>query len=329
MSCNCVFLLGPTAVGKTAIGVRLADRFSGEIISVDSRQVYRGLDIGTGKDLAEYEVNGKKIPHHLIDVCDLSTEFSLLDFQKGFYGAFSKITEVGKLPICVGGTGMYADSILRNYPMVELPDGYGAEFHLEEKSYGELKSILVSEKQKLHNTSEFGSRERLIKAILINRFSKTAEYGMLKERMLESLPEVRPLVLCTTLDRALVRERIARRLRARIDGGLVEEVERLVREGNSFERLESLGLEYRFVSEYLRGAYGEVGTEIAGETLFNLLCTAICQFAKRQETWFRGMERKGVNIHWLPHADSVEERLEAAEKCVEGAVSMPQLERNR
>lgn len=317
MSYNCVFVIGPTAVGKTAIGVRLADAFDGEIISADSRQVYKGLDIGTGKDLADYDIvdssgNEKHIPYHIIDVCDLSKEYNLFDFQEDFYKAFSDISARGKLPICVGGTGMYVDSILRSYDMIEVPENPEEKAALEAKSYDELKSILIEEKEKLHNTTEFGDKDRIIKAILINRFSKTAEYAALKRKMRESRPKIEPLVICTTLDRKLVRSRIAARLRARMDGGLVEEIDGLHKAGWSFERLESLGLEYRFVSLYLQGEYGEVGSSGAREKLFELLNLAIGQFAKRQETWFRGMEKKGVKIHWLPEEMDVEKRFEAA-----------------
>ena len=317
MSYNCVFVIGPTAVGKTAIGVRLADAFDGEIISADSRQVYKGLDIGTGKVLADYDIvdssgNEKHIPYHIIDVCDLSKEYNLFDFQEDFYKAFSDISARGKLPICVGGTGMYVDSILRSYDMIEVPENPEEKAALEAKSYDELKSILIEEKEKLHNTTEFGDKDRIIKAILINRFSKTAEYAELKRKMQESRPKIDPLVICTTLDRNLVRARIAARLRARMGEGLIEEIDGLHKTGWSFERLESLGLEYRFVSLYLQGEYGEVGSDGAKEMLFELLNRAIGQFAKRQETWFRGMEKKGVKIHWLPEEMDVGKRFEAA-----------------
>ena len=324
MSYNCVFVIGPTAVGKTAIGVRLADKFNGEIISADSRQVYKGLDIGTGKDLADYDFVGsdgkqKHIPYHIIDVCDLSKEYNLFDFQTDFYNAFSDITSRGKLPICVGGTGMYVDSILRQYDMIEVPENESEKKELESKSYDELKSILIAEKKKLHNTSEFGDKERIIKAIQINRFTKSDEYALLKKKMQESRPKIEPLVICTTLERNLVRERIAARLKARIDEGLVEEVDSLHKSGWSFERLESLGLEYRFVSEYLLGKYGKVGSSDAKGKLFELLNLAIGQFAKRQETWFRGMEKKGVKINWLPKDMDVGVRFDAACELLENS----------
>ena len=312
---NCIFVIGPTAVGKTAIGVRLADKYNGEIISADSRQVYKGLDIGSGKDLADYTLNGEKIPYHLIDVCDLNREYNLFDFQEDFYKAFSDITSRGKLPICVGGTGMYVDAILHHYDMIPFVEKPGERAELETKTEKELEEILTREKEKLHNTSEFGDKERMIKSILINRFNISEECKIAREKLRASRPEVNPLVIGTTLDRKLVRERIAKRLSDRMNEGLIEEVENLhknaAQNGAEWSRLEALGLEYRFVSDYLQGKYK------SKEEMQNLLCLAIGQFAKRQETWFRCMEKKGIEIHWLPPVMSVEERFDAACKIIE------------
>ena len=295
-------------MGKTALGVRLAARYSGEIISADSRQVYTGLDIGSGKDLKDYDilVGGERvhIPYHLIDVCTLEREFNLFDFQEGFYSAFEDISSRKKLPICVGGTGMYVDSILRKYDMIPVPENPGLEAELRQKSLSELESILVAEKEKLHNTTEFGDKERVIKAIVINRFNKSDECARLRACLRR--PDVRPLVVGTTLDRAVVRERIARRLSQRLDEGMIDEVRGLHEHGASWERLCSLGLEYRFVSEYLQG---KIETK---EKLYELLNLAIGQFAKRQETWFRGMEKKGVKINWLPKDADTDARFRAA-----------------
>ena len=312
---NCIFVIGPTAVGKTAIGVRLADKYNGEIISADSRQVYKGLDIGSGKDLADYTLNGKRIPYHLIDVCDLNREYNLFDFQEDFYKAFSDITSRGKLPICVGGTGMYVDAILHHYDMIPFVEKPGERAELETKTEKELEEILTREKEKLHNTSEFGDKERMIKSILINRFNISEECKIARDKLRASRPEVNPLVLGTTLERKLVRERIAKRLCDRMNEGLIEEVENLhknaAQNGAEWSRLEALGLEYRFVSDYLQGKYK------SKEEMQNLLCLAIGQFAKRQETWFRCMEKKGIKIHWLPPVMSVEERFDAACKIIE------------
>ena len=333
MDCICIFVIGPTAVGKTQIGVRLAAAFGGEVLSADSRQVYRGLDIGSGKDLCDFQLEEKtalslnpalkeklsggfySVPYHIIDVTDLSYEYSLFDFTEDFYKAFKNCQSRGVLPVVVGGTGMYLDSILRNYDMIafkETPETEAEKKQLETLSYDELKGILIKEKEKLHNTTEFGDRERLIKAILLNRFSKSEEYSLLRKQTLANRPKVEPLVLGTTLPRPLLRERIAERLRARLEEGLIEEVENLHKSGASWQRLESLGLEYRFVSQYLQNKIE------SKERLFELLNLAIGQFAKRQETWFKGMEKKGVKINWLPQQMSVDIRFKAACELVSG-----------
>lgn len=310
MSYNCIFLLGPTAVGKTALGVRIADALSGEIISADSRQVYRNLDIGSGKDLQDYEIGGRHIPYHLIDICDLNTEYTLFDFQEDFYRAFADISGREKLPVCVGGTGMYIDSILRRYELIPFRENPDERRELEAKSERELESILAAEKEHLHNTSEFGDKERMIKAILINRFNLSDECRRERERIRASRPRLEPVVLGMTMDRTALRENIAARLAARLDAGLIEEVISLhdaeKTNGASWARLESLGLEYRFVSRYVQGKIE------SREKLFELLNCAIRQFAKRQETWFRCMEKKGISIQWIPPETDPERRFEAA-----------------
>lgn len=328
MNYNCIFVIGPTAVGKTEIGVRLAASLGGEVLSADSRQVYRGLDIGSGKDLCDFKMNENlalslnpalkdkitdgfyNVPYHIIDVTDLSHEYSLFDFTADFYNSFADCQKRGVLPVVVGGTGMYLDSILRNYDMIPFEENAAERQKLESLSYEELKSILIAEKEKLHNTSEFGDSERIIKAILLNRFTKSEEYKILRKKVLSTRPKVNPLVLGTTLPRPLVRERIAKRLHDRLEEGLIEEVQNLHENGASWQRLESLGLEYRFVSEYLQQKIE------SKEKLFELLNLAIGQFAKRQETWFKGMEKKGVKINWLPQEMPVDVRFEAALELV-------------
>ncbi len=328
MNYNCIFVIGPTAVGKTEIGVRLAASLGGEVLSADSRQVYRGLDIGSGKDLRDFKMNKNlalslnpalkdkitdgfyNVPYHIIDVTDLSHEYSLFDFTADFYNSFADCQKRGVLPVVVGGTGMYLDSILRNYDMIPFEEDKAERRNLESLSYEELKSILISEKEKLHNTSEFGDSGRIINAILLNRFTKSEEYKTLRKKVLSARPKVNPLVLGTTLPRPLVRERIAKRLHDRLEEGLVEEVQNLHENGASWQRLESLGLEYRFVSEYLQQKIE------SKEKLFELLNLAIGQFAKRQETWFKGMEKKGVKINWLPQEMPVDVRFEAALELV-------------
>lgn len=328
MNYNCIFVIGPTAIGKTEIGVRLAASLGGEVLSADSRQVYRGLDIGSGKDLCDFKMNENlalslnpalkdkitdgfyNVPYHIIDVTDLSHEYSLFDFTADFYNSFADCQKRGVLPVVVGGTGMYLDSILRNYDMIPFEENAAERQKLESLSYEELKSILIAEKEKLHNTSEFGDSERIIKAILLNRFTKSEEYKILRKKVLSTRPKVNPLVLGTTLPRPLVRKRIAKRLHDRLEEGLIEEVQNLHENGASWQRLESLGLEYRFVSEYLQQKIE------SKEKLFELLNLAIGQFAKRQETWFKGMEKKGVKINWLPQEMPVDVRFEAALELV-------------
>ncbi len=323
---NCIFVLGPTAVGKTAIGVRLAASLNGEVLSADSRQVYKGLDIGSGKDLCDFSMDEKlalslnpslkdkiidgkyNVPYHIIDVTDLSKEYSLYDFVEDFYKSFKDCQKRNVLPVCVGGTGMYLDSILRNYDMIPFEENLEQRKELENKSYEELKAILTQEKEKLHNTSEFGDKERIIKAILINRFNNSEQYKVLRKKVLSDRPIVNPLVIGTTLNRSLVRERISKRLKDRLQEGLIEEVQSLHNQGADWSRLEALGLEYRFVSEYLQNKID------SKEKLYELLNLAIGQFAKRQETWFRGMEKKGVKINWLPEDPDIETRFKAAVK---------------
>ena len=303
---NCVVLLGPTAVGKTAIGVRLARALGTEIISADSRQVYKGLDIGSGKDLADYVLDGVKVPYHLIDVADLSQEYSVFLYQKDFYNCFLEMQARGLVPLVVGGSGMYVDAVVRGYDLVPVPENAALRASLADKSLEELGKILLDLKGgSIHVPRDLLERERVVKAIEIETFIQSPECEAFK-KSLPPRPDIRPLVLGTTLPRERLRANIARRLDERLEQGMIEEVRRLHDEGASWERLEKLGLEYRFVSEFLQGKHS------SPKEMRDLLCTAICQFAKRQETWFRGMEKKGVKINWLPLEGSVEEKVKAA-----------------
>ena len=289
---NSLVLLGPTAVGKTSLGVRLADEFGLEIISADSRQVYKGLDLGSGKDIAEYNYNGHQIPYHVIDVTDLNTEYNLFNFTKDFYRAFGDISKRKIVPFTVGGTGMYLDSFIRKYELVEVPENPELRKKMEDMTLEELDQMLLKLKPDLHNRTDLALRDRVVKAIEIATYMQSPEYEKNKEELL-TRPEVKPLVLGTTIDRTILRENIRKRLVERLDEGMIEEVEALHNQGFSYERMERLGLEYKFVSEFLEGKIKTKDEMVQG------LYTAICQFAKRQETWFRGMERKGVDIHWL------------------------------
>ena len=309
MKYNSIVLLGPTASGKTSLAVRLAYNFNLEIISADSRQVYKGLDLGSGKDLDEYNYSGKNIPYHLIDVTDLNSEYNVFDFTKDFYRAFKNITGRNIIPLIAGGTGMYLDAVIRKYELVEVPEN--PEFHqnLLSKPLEELSKLLLSLKPDLHNKTDLEDKARVIKAIEIASYMQSDEYLKNKEELLK-LPDIQPLILGTSLERPLLRENIKKRLDERFAQGMIEEVENLHKQGFSYERMERLGLEYRFISEYLEGII------TSKEELSEKLYTAICQFAKRQETWFRGMERKGVKINWLTKENSQDLKFNEAEKII-------------
>lgn len=286
---NLLVVLGPTASGKTRLGVKLAHALSGEVVSADSRQVYRGLDIGAGKDLDEYTCEGRRIPYHLIDIVGLEDEFNVFDYQQRFYDVFKILRARNVLPVMVGGTGLYLESVLKAYKMVQVPEDTKLRDELERLSAGELKEKLVEVKERLHNVSDFGSRERMIRAIEIAVHTRTDQPP--------EAPEMRPLVLGTRWERRELRERIAIRLRERLQAGLIEEVEGLRATGVTWERLDALGLEYRYVADFLRG---KIATT---DDLLSDLAIAIGRFAKRQESWFRRMERGGVGIHWVERAD--------------------------
>jgi tRNA dimethylallyltransferase len=307
MEYNCIIVLGPTAVGKTSIGVAVADALDGEIISADSRQTYRKLNIGSGKDLDEYEVDGKIIPYHLIDIIDLPAEYTVYDYQKDFYKAFKEIQERGRLPVIVGGTGMYLDSIVRNYELVNIPENKELRKELEGLSLEELGKRVLKDQPVLHVMADLQERERLIKAIEIIE-AKKAGYDTTSS----SRPDIKPFIIGTTLPRPLMWENIRRRLEERIAEGMIDEVKEIHESGISFERLEKLGLEYRFCSEYLEGKYK------SQEEMTEKLFIAIRQFAKRQETWFRMMEKKGVTINWLKPVPDKKERIEEALKLISG-----------
>jgi tRNA dimethylallyltransferase len=283
---NAVVVLGATATGKTALGVSLAREFSGEIVSADSRQVYKGLDIGSGKDLREYG----NVPYHLIDITDLSAEYSVFDFQRDFRAAFDAVKGRNALPIVVGGTGMYLDSIIREYEFLEVPENPDLRAELSVLSMDELAGRLLSLKGEVHNKTDLEDRQRLVRAIEIAE-GRASERGSRVRHGGKS--DFRPLILGVRYPRDELRSRIRERLHARFGEGLIEEVYRLHEAGASWERLERLGLEYRLTAEYLEG---KIPTR---EEYSAALLMAICRFAKRQETWFRGMERKGVAIAWL------------------------------
>lgn len=285
MKRNLLVILGPTASGKTRLGVGAARALNGEIVSADSRQVYRGMDIGTGKDLAEYE----EIPHHLIDIVDPGYEFNVFEFQRRFFEAFADIGGRGRLPVLVGGTGLYLDAVLKGYRMVAVPENPELRRQLAALSDDRLATRLALLRPQQHNTTDTLDRERLLRAIEI------AEGELAAAARLPPLPELRPLVFGVRWDRAVLRRRITARLKERLEQGMIEEVERLRRQGVPYETLEFYGLEYRFLAQFLQG-------ELTRNDMFQKLNSAIHQFAKRQETWFRRMERQGTDIHWLDGA---------------------------
>ncbi|MCA9415382.1 MAG: tRNA (adenosine(37)-N6)-dimethylallyltransferase MiaA [Candidatus Omnitrophica bacterium] len=287
---NCLTVLGPTASGKTSLAVRLAEHLNGVILSVDSRQVYRGLDIGSGKDLSEYVGQaGRPIPYRLIDIVDLDQEYSVFDFQTDFYRVFEETLRERRLPIAVGGTGLYLEAVLEGYEMVKVSCDRALREQLESLSTEELESRLREAKGSLHNTTDLSSRERMIRAIEIAEAEG--------EPMVQRAPAICPFIFGVEWERSMLRQRIGDRLKQRLEMGLINEVRGLRKQGASWERLVSLGLEYRFVSEFLQD---RIKTE---NDLFQKLHSAINQFAKRQMTWFRRMERKGILIHWIPEGD--------------------------
>jgi len=304
VSYNCLIVLGPTAVGKTAIGVALARAFNGEIISADSRQTYRYLDIGSGKDLEDYAAGeeGPAVPYHLIDITELPAEYNVYNYQQDFYKAFKDIIARGKLPVIVGGTGMYLDAIVRDYQLVILPENKELHEELEATPLEVLAARLMELQPELHTKGDLLEKDRVIKALEIIEAKKNGVDSTSVQR-----PEINPLIIGTTLPRPQLWENISLRLKQRLEGGMIEEVQSIHDMGISWERLEKLGLEYRFCSQFLQGKIE------SKEKLYEGLFVAIRQFAKRQETWFRMMEKKGVEIKWL-EPGSKEERIEEAEK---------------
>lgn len=291
----CVVVLGATATGKTSVACALARRFSGEIVSADSRQIYRRLDLGSGKDLAEYG----DVPHHLIDVASLPDEYNVYSYQKDAYAAIADVLSRGKLPIVAGGTGMYLDSIVRGYRFADAPPRPELRAELDALSIEELAERLASTGARTHNTTDYEDRARLIRAIEIAEAAEAAEASAVASETLTSgdRPAIQPFVIGIRYPRPELRRRIRARLLERIDAGMVDEVRGIHACGVSWERLERLGLEYRFTAEYLQGKIPDERDYIEGLTV------AICRFAKRQETWFRGMERKGVSIRWIDGGD--------------------------
>ena len=290
-----ITIIGPTASGKTAFAAALAARLDTEIISGDSRQVYRSMDIGTGKDLADYVVDGKQIPYHLIDICNPGDKYNVFEYQHDFHKAFEEIRKKGKLPILCGGTGMYIESVLRGFKLLDVPQNPALRESLKGKSLAELEQILASYKV-LHNKTDVDSAQRAIRAIEIEEFYKTEAPDKREYAPINSL------IIGVDIDRELRREKISRRLRARLDEGMVDEVRAILATGVKSEDLIYYGLEYKFLTLYIIG-------QLTYDEMVSQLEIAIHQFAKRQMTWFRGMERRGLHIHWLDATLPTEEKI--------------------
>ena len=297
-----ITILGPTASGKTSVAAALALRTGGEIISADSRQVYRRMDIGTGKDLADYTIGDVHIPYHLIDIAEPGTKYNLFQYQQDFHQAYDLIRSRGKLPILCGGTGLYIEAVLGGYSLSPVPQNQKLRESLEGKSLDQLTQMLVQLKQKngsnMHNRTDVDTAQRAIRAIEIETYN--IEHPTPERQM----PPVDSLIIGINIDRELRREKITRRLKARLDEGMCDEIRSLIDGGVNPDDLIYYGLEYKFVTEYVVG-------KTSYEEMFRQLEIAIHQFAKRQMTWFRGMERRGYTIHWIDAAQSMAEKVEA------------------
>jgi tRNA dimethylallyltransferase len=287
---------GPTASGKTALAVAIASDAGGEIISADSRQVYRGMNLGTGKDYDDYIVDGTKIPCHLIDIAEPGYKYNVFEYQRDFMKVYSDLKDREVFPVVCGGSGMYADSIISGYKMVEVPPDSGLRTELEKKSMEELKEILSTYKS-LHNITDIDTKKRVIRAIEIEHFNRN------RRSKSSSFPKLNPLIIGVLFDRDGRRRRITDRLNQRLDAGMVEEVRKLIDMGIDTETLIYYGLEYKYITLHLTG-------KLNYKTMVAELEVAIHQFAKRQMTWFRGMEKRGTIIHWidgnLPLEDKVD-----------------------
>lgn len=288
-----IVITGPTATGKTNIATSLALKLNGEIISADSRQVYKGMDLGTGKDIDEYTIDGVDIPHHLIDIKEPGYEYNVFEFQNDFLKAYEDIVSRGKQPILCGGTGMYIESVLKGYKLLKVDDNLPLREKLQKLSDKELIAML-QEMRRLHNSSDITERDRLIRAIEIETYYKEHPEEA-------SFPKIPHIIYGVQLDRQIIRDRITLRLKERLNEGMIEEVENLLNNGVKPEELMFYGLEYKFLTQYVCG-------DISRNDMYQRLNTAIHQFAKRQMTWFRRMEKQGFNIKWIDGNLPLEEK---------------------
>ena len=291
-----ITILGPTASGKTPLAAALAYKLDTEIISGDSRQIYRRMDLGTGKDLADYVVDGHQVPYHLIDIVEPGYKYNVFVYQRDFLSAYNEVKQKGKLPVLCGGTGMYLESVLKGYRLLPVPENPQLRASLAGKSLEELTQML-SVYKKLHNSTDVDTVKRAIRAIEIEEYYKQQppEY--------REFPTLNSLIIGVDIDRELRRQKITHRLKQRLDEGMVDEVKALLEGGIAAEDLIYYGLEYKYLTLYATGA-------LSFDDMFHQLEIAIHQFAKRQMTWFRGMERRGFSIHWLDARMPTEEKAE-------------------
>jgi tRNA dimethylallyltransferase len=297
-----ITVVGPTASGKTTFAAALAGHLDTEIISGDSRQVYRSMDIGTGKDLADYMLNGKRIPYHLIDICEPGYKYNVFEYQRDFFRVYEALQVKGKLPVLVGGTGMYIEAVLKGYKLVDVPRNPELRRSLKDKSLKELEVILASYKT-LHNKTDVDTRPRAVRAIEIEAYYRE------KTPVINTFSPISSLIIGLQIDRDLRRRKISERLRVRLDEGMVDEVKSLLASGLEPEDLIYYGLEYKYLTLYLIGKLGY-------EEMVSKLEIAIHQFAKRQMTWFRRMERRGFWIHWIDAFLPIGDKIAITEKLL-------------
>lgn len=301
MKYKMITILGPTATGKTSLVAALAYHLDAEIISADSRQVYQGMDIGTGKDLADYTVAGKHIPYHLIDICKAGSKYNVYQYQQDFLEVYNKIRETNKLPILCGGSGLYLEAILKGYHLSTVPPNEELRNQLNEMSHESLIQMLVEIQEqlntKMHNSTDLDSKQRTIRAIEIGKHMLTEADPK------TNFPEIPSLIIGVDIDREERRRKITTRLHQRLEEGMIEEVKQLLNQGIAPEDLIYYGLEYKFVTEHIIG-------KLSYDEMVRQLEIAIHQFAKRQMTWFRGMERRGIKINWINASLPMEEKIE-------------------
>ncbi len=301
---NLLVILGPTASGKTTFAAHLARHLDGEIISADSRQIYRGMDLGTGKDIDDYTLEGYTIPHHLIDIVDAGYKYNVFEYQSDFFKAFEQVQANNRWPIMCGGTGMYIESVLKKYKLINVPVNQKLRDSLQGKNLEELSTILAGYKS-LHNQTDTDTVKRAIRGIEIE------EYYKVNPEIEVVLPDVKPLIIGVNIDREARRQKITKRLKKRLEEGMIEEVKQLLDSGVSAEDLIYYGLEYKYLTMHVTG-------QLSYKQMFDKLNVAIHQFAKRQMTWFRGMERKGAKIHWVDAFEPMEERINSVVRLLQG-----------